>query len=124
MSAAHVINRLPTPILNNNTPFECLYNKPSNYNHLRVTGCLAFASNPSHTTDKFQARGVPCVFLGYPPPPPLKKGYKLLNLLFMVQFVCRDVIFHEHIFPFTHGSTSSYMQPLPTPNPNQSLDHT
>lgn len=36
MSAAHVINRLPTPILNNKTPYECLHNKPPNYNHLRV----------------------------------------------------------------------------------------
>lgn len=35
----------------------------------------------------------------------------------MLQFVSRDVTFHEHIFPFTPHSTTSYMQPLPNPNP-------
>lgn len=41
MSVAHVINRLPTPILNNKPPYKYLHNKPPNHNHLRVLGCLA-----------------------------------------------------------------------------------
>jgi len=77
---------------------------------MKVFGCLAFASNPSKTGDKFQPKGIPCVFLGYPA---TQKGYKLLNLLTHQTFVSRDVVFHEHIFPFHQSSLQQYKYPLP-----------
>lgn len=80
LTAAHIINRLPTPVLDNKTPYEILYNEPTPYEHLRVFGCLAFASNPLHTAYKFAPRSVPSVFIGYPP---TNKGYRLLNLTTM-----------------------------------------
>lgn len=55
------------------------------------------ASNPSRGTNKFEARGVPCVFVGYPLN---KRGYKLLNLKTNVAFVSRDVRFYEGIYPY------------------------
>ena len=97
MTAVHLINRLPTPVLGNKTPYEVLFHAPPTYDHLRVFGCLAFASNPQHSSDKFQPRGVTCTFLGYPSS---QKGYKLLNLLTNQTFVSRDVMFHETIFPY------------------------
>ncbi|XP_056697640.1 uncharacterized protein [Spinacia oleracea] len=60
---------LPTPVLQNKTPYEALNNSPPNYDHLIVLGCLSIATNPDQTGDKFEARGVPCVFLGYLPHP-------------------------------------------------------
>ena len=101
LTATYIINRLPTRILQNYTPYEKLLHKAPQYQHMRVFGCLAFASNPTKTGDKFQSRGVPCLFLGYPV---TQKGYKLLNLLTDQTFVSRDVIFHEHIFPFQQSS--------------------
>ncbi|XP_074342183.1 uncharacterized protein LOC141679631 [Apium graveolens] len=88
------------------------YKEPPQYDHLKVFGCLAFASNPTITSDKFAVRGVPCVFLGYPS---LKKGYKLYNLITKTHFVSRDVTFQESVFPFQADSLQTYMSPLPIP---------
>lgn len=72
LTSVHLINRLPTPLLNGKTPYEALYKKEPDYDNLRVFGCLAIGYNPTISTDKFAARGIPCVFLGYPPN---KKGF-------------------------------------------------
>ena len=89
-----------------------LFHKPPTYTHLKVFGCLAFAPNPMRTTDKFQLRGVPCLFLGYPHN---QKCYVLMNLLTKHLFVSRDVKFTQHIFPYKQSSLSQYMQPPPSP---------
>ena len=96
-TAPYIINRLPTPVLNNKTPFEVLFGKKPSYAHLKIFGCLAFAYNPQRTTDKFEPRGVPCVFLGYSD---TEKGYSLLSMLTQRCFVSRDMRFVEHVFPF------------------------
>ena len=66
LAATYLINRTPTPTLDDKTPFETLLLSPPSYDHLRVFGCLAFAVNPNLDTDKFKYRGVPCVFIRYP----------------------------------------------------------
>jgi len=78
-----------------------LLQKTPAYDHLKVLGCLANASNPSRNHDKFDPKGVPCLFLGCPSP---QKGYKLMNLLTNEFFVSRDVRFYENIFPYKQGS--------------------
>ena len=77
-------------------------------------GCLAFACNPTTSGDKFNPRGVPCVFMGYPP---TQKGYRLLNLLTKQMYVSRDVKFHETVFPFHKANEHTYMSPIPEPSP-------
>lgn len=74
MTSVHIINRLPSPVLDFKTPYDVMYKEPAVYTHMKIFGCLAFAKNPMFPSDKFQPKGVPCVFLGYPP---LIKGYKL-----------------------------------------------
>ncbi|KAL8117699.1 hypothetical protein AgCh_015538 [Apium graveolens] len=111
MTTMHIMNKLPTVVLSNKTPHDCLYKTPPDYDNMKIFGCLVFACNPSFTSDKMEARGVPCVFIGYPP---FKKGYKLLKLSDNSTFVSRDVRFCEHIFPFNPNSTTSYMSHLPT----------
>lgn len=112
MTAVHLINRLPTPVLQNKTPYEVLYEQPTPYAHLKIFGCLAFAYNNASKNDKFSARGVPCVFLGYPS---TQKGYKLLNLINKNVFVSRDVKFYEQVFPFHNNSDSMCIQPSAVP---------
>lgn len=64
-TACYLINRLPTPLLFNKAPYEKLFQKPPFYTHIRVYGCLCFATNLS-TTHKFDTQARKCIFLGYP----------------------------------------------------------
>lgn len=111
LTAVYIINRLPTSLLDNKTPYEVFYKELPDYESMRVFGCLAVATNPVVTHDKFAARGVTCVFVGYPP---MKKGFRLINLETMKEFNSRDVKFHEDIFPFKTSSFSP-MTPLTDP---------
>ena len=71
--------------------------KEIDYDHLKVIGCLCYASPHKKPSDKFAARGLRCILVGYPHN---QKGYKLLDLHNKRIFVSRDVVFKEHIFPF------------------------
>ena len=77
LTAAYVINRLPSKVIKNKMPFELLFNQKPNYDFLRVFGCLAYFMNTNTKGDKFEERGKPGVFLGYLPG---TKGYKILDL--------------------------------------------
>jgi hypothetical protein len=100
LTAAYLINRIPTPNLSNISPYELIYAKPPTYDHFKVFGCLCYASTLSRNRTKFAPRAKPCMFLGYHFQ---QKGYKLFDLHTYSVFISRDVIFHESIFPFAVG---------------------
>lgn len=108
LSACYIINRLPTPLLQNKTLFEVLFGVPPSYDHIKEFGCLAFAYT-HRSTDKLNPRGLPCVFLGYPAK---QKGYKLLDITTKHVFVSRDVKFHEKIFPYLQN-IPNLVHPIP-----------
>lgn len=65
LTAAYLINRIPTPVLNNDSPFVCLHGHVPNYSKLQVFGCLCYPWFQPYNTNKLQPRLSPCVFLGY-----------------------------------------------------------
>jgi hypothetical protein len=97
LHATYLINRLPTHILHLKTPYEVLIHKVPTYTHLKVFGCLAYASNLSSHKTKFDAKAFPCVFIGYPFG---TKGYKLLDLSTNQCFVSRDLFSMRAFFLF------------------------
>lgn len=118
LTAAYLTNIIPSPVLKHKTPYEMMYNKTPTYSTLKVFGCLAFAHNPSRHTDKFSARGVPCVFIGYPA---TQKGYRLLNLLTNEVFVSKDIKWYEHVMPYTLSKDQLH-QLVPPSNENHIAD--
>lgn len=97
MTATYLINKMPMKVLGWKSPFEILYGNAPSYDHLRVMGCLCFASIQGKGRDKFDSRGRKCIMLGYALN---QKGYRLLDLETDEIFTSRDVRFFEHEFPF------------------------
>ncbi|KAJ4812579.1 Retroelement pol polyprotein-like [Rhynchospora pubera] len=95
LTAAYLINRTPTPLLKNKTPYEILFGEPPSYAPVRVFGCLCYAN--FRTSDKFESRSRKCVFVGYPFG---QKGWRVYDLELKEFIVSRDVVFCEDNFPF------------------------
>ncbi|KAL2931658.1 Retrovirus-related Pol polyprotein from transposon RE1 [Bienertia sinuspersici] len=99
LAAVHIINRTPSTVLQNKTPYEMLFDQAPSFDELRVFGCLCFAHNQRTKGDKFASRSRRCIFVGYPQG---KKGWKMYDLDTHDFFVSRDVLFHETEFPYEH----------------------
>lgn len=111
MTAAYLINRLPSSIIQWQTPHYRLFGQQTDYSSLRTFGCLCFASTLTLERSKFHPRATPAVFISYPLG---MKGYKLLNIQTQRVFVSRDIIFYEHVFLFhTIAYTNEIIDPFP-----------
>ena len=62
LTATYLINRTPSPLLQNLTPYEKLLGHSPSYGHLRIFGYLRFVSTLSRDRTKFDARAEPCMF--------------------------------------------------------------
>ena len=64
-TAVFLINRLPTPVLFNISPYQKLFGISPNYHKLRTFGCLCFPWLRPYAPNKLEHRSSPCVFVGY-----------------------------------------------------------
>lgn len=97
----HLINRLPTPVLHNQSPYEMLYQVRPSYSYLRVFGCACYPCLRRYHRHKLEFRSIQCVFLGVVPN---KKGYRCIASCGRV-YVSRHVTFDEACFPFKQDSS-------------------
>lgn len=94
--AVHIINRLPTTVLNMQSPYELLYHKTPNYSLFRSFGCLCFPCLRPYNANKLQYMSKSCLFLGYSTQ---HKGYIGLEPITHRLYITRHVIFDESTFP-------------------------
>jgi hypothetical protein len=123
LTSCYLINCMPTPLLNNKSPFEKLFNKILDHTFLKVFGCACFPNLRPYNSHKFSSCSKECVFLGYSQH---HKGYKCLHIESSRMYISRDVIFHKSRFPYvvtpTASSTSTFvpttiLPPIPFPSP-------
>ncbi|KAJ9540324.1 hypothetical protein OSB04_026830 [Centaurea solstitialis] len=116
LTAMYIINRLPTKVLKNKTPYEILFNKRPSYDHLRIFGCLVYVKDNKKGGDKFGVRGRPCVFVGYPH---AQRGYRVFDLETRKTYTSRDVKFIENVFPFKDTNIEPRIPELVTQRANE-----
>ena len=109
LTTIYTINRCPSPIVQNQTPYDLLFSSSPSYDSLRVFGCVCFVLLQDHERNKLQSRSRLCCFLGYGIG---KKGYRCHDLISKHLRVSRHVVFWEHkmFYQLPHV----YISPIPS----------
>lgn len=103
--AVYLINRQPSSVLPQKSPYAMLFNKTPNYLKLRVFGCACFPWLKPYNSHKLESRSLRCVFLGYSL---TQSAYICLHQPTGRIYISRHVKFVESDFPFvTTPSTTS-----------------
>jgi hypothetical protein len=107
LTAVFVINRLPTPTLQQMSPYSKLYSKAPDYKRLRVFGCLCYPLLRPYNAHKLDYRSKPCIFLGYN-----YAGYKCLDPVTNKAYLSRHVVFDKTSFPAKDLAASQFPSKL------------
>jgi hypothetical protein len=107
-TACYLINRLPTPLIKNLSPFEKLFHTDPEYSFLKTFGCACWPNLRPYNSNKLQPRSTSCVFLGYSS---IHKGYKCFHIPSSRMYISRDVVFLESQFPFKNSTVPQTENP-------------
>jgi len=97
VAAVHIINTLPTKVLNGISPFQKIFNQKPDYTFYRTFGCACYPLVGPYNKSKLNFRSEICRFLGYNNQ---NKGYICLSTS-SKRYISRHVVFNEELFPFT-----------------------
>ncbi|BBN68727.1 hypothetical protein Prudu_550S000600, partial [Prunus dulcis] len=103
-SAAYLINRVPSSVLNFQTPLQalrqfCALHSTPNLEP-RVFGCVTFVHLYTHQRNKLEPRALKCVFIGYAQH---QKGYRCYHPPTQKLYITMDVVFREEEMYFSGG---------------------
>ena len=116
-TAVFLINRLPTPTLNNISPYQKIFHQKLDYNFLRTFSCACYPYLMPYNRHKLEFRSGRYVFIGYSSQ---HKGCQCLHSSGRV-YISNHVIFDENSFPYVPGSDfSSVTQSC---NSNDTVSH-
>ncbi|XP_010265970.1 PREDICTED: uncharacterized protein LOC104603606 [Nelumbo nucifera] len=116
LTVVYTINRIPSPVIGNISPYERLYGHCPDYQSLRVFGCTCFVLLQPHEYTKLEPKARLCCFLRYGIE---HKGYWCWDPLSQRLRISRHVTFWEHkmfssLSPFRVTTASSYFFTDPT----------
>jgi hypothetical protein len=93
MTAAYLINRMPSRVLEHKTPIECLTGENTFVVPPKVFGCVCFVKDYRPSVGKLDPRALKCIFVGYSGK---QKGYKCWCPTKKRMFISMDVTFREN----------------------------
>jgi hypothetical protein len=96
LTSTYLINRLPTKVLHNESPFSTLFGKLPNYSFLKVFGSLCYPLLRPYAQHKLSFRSKPFIFLGYCIN---QRGYRCFDPQTHKVYISRHVVFDEMKFP-------------------------
>jgi transposase InsO family protein len=117
MTAAYLMNRMPTRALGYKTPIECLVGETKYVVPPKVFGCVCFVKDYRPSVGKLDPKALKCIFVGYSGK---QKGYKCWCPSERRMFVSMDVVFREHE-PF-YGEPTDLSDAFPDLFTNDALD--
>ena len=113
LTAIYTINWCPSPIVQNQTPYDLLFGSSPSYDLLKVFGCVCCVLLHGHERNKLQSRSRLCCFLGYRIG---QKSYRCYDPISKRLRVSRHVVFWEHKMfyqlPHVHVSLIPSIDPL------------
>ena len=95
---------MPTPVLQNYSPYEKVHNQKPDYHFLRAFGCACWPYLRPYNKHKMDFRSKRCIFIGYSIG---HQGYKCLDVATDKIFISRHVVFDESIYPYTVSPSAS-----------------
>jgi histone deacetylase 1/2 len=109
LTAVYLINRLPSRVIESQTPMERLFGDKGDYSFLRIFGCACLPNLLPYNKHKLEFHSKQCVFLGYNI---LHKGYKCLGIPTGRVYISRDIVFDESVFSFAslHSNAGAQLQ--------------
>ena len=93
LHVVHTINRIPSPVIQNQTPYEHFFRSPPKYQHLRSFGFACLVLFQPHEHNKLKPRLRLCRFLGYGK---TQKDYRCYDPISHRLRISRNVVFWEH----------------------------
>ena len=90
LHAVHTINRIPSLVIQNQTPYECLFGSSPDYHHLRSFDFAYFILLQPYKHNKLEPRSRLYCFLGYGE---TQKGYRCYDLVSYHLRISHNVFF-------------------------------